>query len=94
MHKTKVDEISELFQTYQLSAQEELSGQQLTELQRGYLHNLRAIYAQQKISLLFTPQDVIGYAQAEAELRGKIDLLSDLLSPLEVPQDSSDNQGD
>lgn len=86
-----MDEVPELFQTYQLSKQEELQGQQLNDFQRGYLHNLRAFYAQQKLSQLFTPLDVIGYAQAEAELRGKIDLLTDLLTPPEIPLETEEN---
>ena len=91
MHKTSVDEVPELFQTYQLSKQEEANGQQINEIQRAYLHNLRAIYAEQKLTLLFTPENILNFAQQEAELRAKIDLLTDLLSPIEVPTVESEN---
>ena len=90
MHLTKVDEIQELFQTYQVSSQEDLSGQRINEFQRAYLHNLRAMYAEQKLVLLFTPTDIVGFAQAEAELRGKIDLLTDLLASTEIPEETAE----
>jgi hypothetical protein len=88
-HLTKVDEVQELFQTYQIDSKEDLSGQQINEFQRAYLHNLRASYAEQKLNLAFTPDAIITFAQAEAELRGKIDLLSDLLAPIEITTDES-----
>jgi hypothetical protein len=91
IHKTKPDEIEELFQTFQLSKQDELAGQQFNLSQRAVLHNLRAMYCQQKMAELFTPADVIGFAQREAELRGKIDLLSALLLPVEVPDEEIPN---
>ena len=89
MHLIKPEEIPNLFQTYHVTDQEDLSGQQINEFQRAYLHNLRAEYAAQKLAMPFTPNDIVGYAQAEAELVGKIDLLTMLLTPPEVPLDPS-----
>lgn len=72
----------ELFQTYVLSPQEEKDGKRLTELQRAVLHNLRAQIAQTKLNLVFTPENVINYAQQEACLTGQLDLLDELLTPV------------
>ena len=88
MHLTKVDEISELFQTYQVSKQEDLSGQTINEFQRAFLHNLRAEKAQNLLNLLFTPDAVVKYAQDEAYLQGQIDLLTVLLLPPELPPET------
>lgn len=90
MKLTTPDLLEQLFQTYQLEPKEELEGQQFNAFQRGYLHNLRASFAQQKLSYPFTPEDVIGYAQFEAEMTGKIDLLTALLT-FEPPTDESEN---
>lgn len=44
-----------------------------------YLQHLRGQYAEQKLKLKFDPHDTLGFAQQEAELQGRIDLLTTLI---------------
>lgn len=76
----------ELFTTYSLNEEEQLLGQELNELQRAYLHNLRAEKAELLLRLPFTPEDVIGYTQQEAYLTGQVELLDSLLLPLDATE--------
>lgn len=68
------------FTRYKLSNDEVKAGIVFTDLQRCYLCNLRADIAEQKLALVYTPQDPVGYAQQQAELMGQLLLLDTLIS--------------
>jgi len=74
------------FVLFQLSQRDEKIGQQLTPLNKQVLHNLRTGYAEEKLALKFTPNDVLSFAQQEAELQGKILLLSYILECAEIAE--------
>jgi len=71
----------QLFTQFNLSPQEEKQGQTLNDIQRAYLHNMRADICAQKLGLIFTPNDIVGYAQQEAGFTMQIALLDELLTP-------------
>lgn len=74
------------FTTYALSEDEVKQGQQLTSLNVAVLQNQRAQIAEEKLSLVFTPNDVLSYTQQEAYLKGQLDLLSYILAANESSQ--------
>lgn len=67
------------FQVIPLSSQDTINGTILNSLQKATIQNKRAEIATQKINLAFTPNDVLGYTQQEAYLKGQLDLLQYLL---------------
>lgn len=77
---------AEIFSTYTLSPKEEYEGQRLNEFQRMYLHNLRAQKADAKLRMIFTPDNIVDFAQQDAYLAAQIELLDALLAPLNPPQ--------
>lgn len=74
------------FTTYALSENEVKLGQQLTSLNVAVFQNQRAQIAEEKLSLEFTPNDVLSYTQQEAYLKGQLDLLSYILAANEDSQ--------
>jgi hypothetical protein len=77
------------FIKYELTAAEIKEGSHFSSAQRALIQNLIADSAEEKISLTFDPTNPLAFAQAEAELQGKIGILRYLLSldsqiPLEV----------
>jgi len=71
--------IPSTFSRYSLTTEETLSGTILNDMQLGVLHNMRTDAAEQKINLVFTPNDVLSYTQQEAFLKGQIDLITALI---------------
>lgn len=71
----------QIFTQFNLSPEEEKQGQTFNELQRAYLHNMRADICASKLGLIFTPADAVNYAQQEAGFTMQIALLDELLSP-------------
>jgi len=69
-----------LFQSWELSRQEYLTGSILTTLQIQCVQNQIAQVMQQKTMLKFTPDNIVAYAQQEAELQGQLIALQFLLS--------------
>ncbi len=67
------------FTEYELTEQEELASRIFTVTQVQGLMNLRAAYARDKITLKFNPSNFNEYIQQEAELQGKILLLTVLI---------------
>ena len=67
------------FMMFILNPEELMQGIMLNEYQKMHLRNRRSMYAELKINLRFNPADPLGFAQEEAELRAKIDLISELL---------------
>ncbi len=78
--------ISNTFTTYSLSEEETKLGQQLSSLNVSVLQNQRAQIAEEKLNLVFTPNDVLSYTQQEAYLKGQLDLITYLLSCNEESQ--------
>jgi hypothetical protein len=80
-----------IFTRYELSPQEERQGMMLSDFTRGLLHNDRANLVQDRLNMEFTPDNLIGFTQNEAYIKGKIDLLTELLemnpADIEVPDE-------
>lgn len=72
------------FTYVQLSAQEEKAGQIFSPIQLSVLKNMLADIAHQKINLEFTPNDVLGYAQSEAFLKGQLETVQFLIDTSET----------
>lgn len=77
---------AEIFAVYTMSPKEEYEGQRLNEFQRMYLHNVRAQKAEMKLRMVFTPDNIIDFAQQDAYLAAQIELLDTMLSPIEPSQ--------
>lgn len=72
--------ISNTFQSYDLAEDEARNGAILTSLNIAVLQNLRTNIAEEKLNLIFTPNDVLSYTQQEAFLKGQLDILSFLIN--------------
>ena len=71
---------SNVFTTFSLTPDELTKGQQLTSLNVAFIQNLRSQLAEEKLNLVFTPNDINTYLQQEAHLKGQLDVLSYILS--------------
>ena len=78
-----------LFTRFNLSPTEEKDGSTFNAFQIAWLHNIRADKVAALISLSFTPDNIVQYAQDEAYITGQIQLLDTLLS---TESESSDVQ--
>ncbi len=67
------------FTTYTLTEDESRQGAVLSSLNISVMQNLRCSIAEEKLSLQFTPNDVLAFTQQEAYLKGQLDMLSHLL---------------
>lgn len=67
------------FQAIPLSPSDASNGQILNGLQKAVIQNKRVEIATQKLTLPFTPNDVLSYTQQEAYLAGQLDILQYLL---------------
>lgn len=65
-----------MFASYILTEEEERQGSVLTSLQLAVIQNLIADCAEQKNSLVLDPNNVVAYAQQEADLAGRIAILT------------------
>jgi len=72
------------FSMYNLSEVEAVEGGILNNAQKKYFHNLRATYAEEKLSLAFDPEKVVQYAQQEARLLGMLEILNYILDNSEA----------
>ena len=77
---------SNTFSSYSLSEEESRQGAMLTSLNVASIQNLRCSIAEEKLSLQFTPNDVLSFTQQEAYLKGQLDMLSHLLAMNEDAQ--------
>jgi hypothetical protein len=69
-----------IFQRFKFdSVQEELASQVLSYEQKCSIHNLIEEAAAARLTLKLDPTNVLPYMQAEAELQGKIGILSYLI---------------
>lgn len=68
------------FQQWEFTSEEELYAYQFNDLNLKALQNEIAIAAQEKIALTFDPLNPVRFAQQEAELAGKIEILQYLIS--------------
>ena len=69
-----------LFQSWILSETEQIQGSILTLVQKQCIQNQITQAAQEKVSLKYDPANPQTFLQAEAELHGRINALSYLLS--------------
>ena len=74
------------FTSFELNAEETKLGCVLTTLNVAKIQNLRSQIAEEKLNLVFTPNDVLSYTQQEAYLKGQLDILSHLLAENESSQ--------
>ena len=72
--------IPNTFSTYSLTPQEQRAGMMLTPMNIAVIQNLRSSIAEEKLNLVFTPNDVLSYTQHESYLKGQMDILSHLLN--------------
>ena len=72
--------ITNTFSSYSLSENEQKLGTQLTQLNVAVFQNQRSQIAEEKLNLVFTPNDVLHYTQQEAYLKGQLDLLNYILA--------------
>jgi hypothetical protein len=68
------------FHKVSLTPEEYKAGCEFTALQRAVIQNLIAESAEEKVALTYDALNPVGFAQAEAELHGKIGILKYLLS--------------
>jgi hypothetical protein len=78
--------IPNTFSSYNLTEQELKLGAQLSSLNVAVIQNLRSTIAEEKLNLVFTPNDVLSYTQQEAYLKGQLDILQHLLTSNEDSQ--------
>ena len=78
--------ISNTFTTHQLTREEELAAKNLPSLALLELQNVRARIAEEKLNLVFTPNDVQDYAMQVAYKQGQLDILQYLIDEAEVSQ--------
>lgn len=78
--------INNPFTSYKLSEEEARNGAKLSSLNIAVLQNLRSTTAEEKLNLVFTPNDVLSYTQQEAYLKGQLDLLAYILDANEDAQ--------
>lgn len=71
--------IPTIFQKWDLSTEEQIQATQWTTLQKQFIQTEIAVAAEEKVSLKFDPQNPMLFAQQEAELHGKIGILTYLL---------------
>jgi hypothetical protein len=67
------------FTSYELTEQEKAEAVKLAHFQILYLQTLHADTAEMLLGLVFTPNDVLKYAQEEAYLRGQLEIINFLL---------------
>lgn len=79
------------FQQWSLSAEEQVQGSLLQDLQKKVIQNEIAIAAQEKLALKFDSGNPLLFAQQEAELAGKIGILSFLLQQSELAAETLRN---
>lgn len=76
------------FTKYQLTEEEQLSGQVLTTSNYHVVQNLIADAAESRLALTYDPSNPLTFVQREAELQGQIGVLK-LLLELSVQAQSS-----
>jgi len=75
--------LSNRFTQFSHSSLEQLEGVNFTQLQREVIQNLISEAALEKVALLFNSNNPLQFAQQEAELQGKIEILEYLLLQFE-----------
>ena len=68
------------FVRHKLTQEEYDQARALSPYTRALLQNLLSLAAEQKMNLVFTPNDINTYLQQEAELTGQINVLTYILS--------------
>jgi hypothetical protein len=71
--------VTNMFTTYDLSDNDLLQGQVLSELQEACLQNELAALAEEKLNLKYDTVNTLTYLQREAELQGQIGLVTYLV---------------
>jgi predicted DNA-binding protein with PD1-like motif len=74
------------FEMYVLSEEEQRIGRLLTAANKATIHNLRTFSAMERLELKFDPANPEKFQQAEAELHGRIEVLTLLLDEAEAAE--------
>jgi len=77
-------QLNNRFQSFELSPEEEVLSKTFNELQLARIYNERAIVANEKVNLKYTPDNVQQFLQQEAELQGKMNVLDFLIAEHEA----------
>lgn len=80
------------FTSYKLTEKEQRDGALLSSLNVAVLQNLRSSIAEEKLNLVFTPNDVLSFTQQEAHLKGQLDILNYILASHEESQSHQSQQ--
>lgn len=72
--------IANSFTSYELTDKEALEGSVLTSLQMQVIQNTMASIAEEKIRLEYDHTNPVRFAQAEASLKGQLDILTHILN--------------
>lgn len=74
------------FTSYELTGEEFIVAQTFNELQLCHIQNEIAVCAEEKVNLKYDPEHPQAFMQEEAELQGKINALSYLITCHEAAQ--------
>lgn len=84
-----------LFKVHQLTEQQAKTALEFSPETRMMLENLESSIVEEKLRLSVLPLDangkpvdIVNFVQGEAYLRGKMDVLKELLYPIAVPTDA------
>lgn len=78
--------ITSSFQRIPLTDKDTISGAILSSIHTAIIQNHRVDIAEQKLNLVFDPQNVVDFAQQNAYLQGQLDILQMLLDASETAQ--------
>ena len=79
------------FSTYHMTEEDALNGSIFTPLQMEVLHNILAIYAEEKLTIDYDVKNPESFIQEEAYKRGQIEVLKYLLENSKACQELLDN---
>lgn len=77
-------QITNSFTSYEFTEEEIQEAVALPPMLRMYLQNRLSMLAQEKLNALFDANNMVRFAQLEAELAGKISIISELLDASEA----------
>lgn len=83
--------IPNAFTSYELTDEEQLQGQILSQQQLQVFQNERARLAEEKLLLAIDPNDVLASAQAEAHKIGQLELITWIIECSEVANTELNN---
>lgn len=79
-----IDKPTSSFHRLNITPNDLVSGTILSSLNLAVIQNLRVDIAEQKLNLVFTPNDVLSYTQQEAFLAGQLEILQHIIDTSEA----------